>query len=138
MTTTKLPYKSYIVHDNTYIWVGKNDALNDSLTFEYSLEKEWWAHIVNYAGSHIVIKNENDVLDTKILRDTALLAIKHSKAKNIKGSHSVMFCRCDQLYKKKGSKAGMVYHQGKTITISVNIKKQATRLQTIETNSCLQ
>ena len=114
-----LPYRVHTLSNNTEIWIGKDAKSNDLLTFEYSEIEEWWCHVDEYPGSHIVIKCSDDDITTNIMKEIAKISINYSKAKNIKGPHTVSFCKCYQVKKKKRAVAGLVYLTGTIINIKV-------------------
>ena len=111
-------YKIYKLSNDTEIWVGKDAKSNDLLTFNFSKMEEWWCHIDEYPGSHIVIKSTEDVLSPEIMEEIAKISVLHSKAKNIKGV-CVSFCKCFQVQKNKKAKYGMVYLTGNITKIKV-------------------
>tara|TARA_R110002072_G_scaffold118612_1_gene250585 strand:+ start:627 stop:977 length:351 start_codon:yes stop_codon:yes gene_type:complete len=112
-------YKIYKLSDDTELWVGKDAKSNDILTFNFSKMEEWWCHVDEYPGSHIVIKSTKDILSSEIMKEIAKIAVKHSKAKNIKTRCFVTFCKCFQVEKKKKSKDGLVYLTGNVTKIKV-------------------
>jgi len=114
-----LPYRVHTLSDNTELWIGKDAKSNDSLTFEYSEIEEWWCHVDEYPGSHIIIKCTNETLTNNIMKYAAIIAVKYSKAKNIKPPHTVSFCKCYQVKKKKRAVPGLVYLTGIVLNIKV-------------------
>jgi|SaaInlV_165m_DNA_2_1040747.scaffolds.fasta_scaffold160430_1 predicted ribosome quality control (RQC) complex YloA/Tae2 family protein len=110
------PYRIYKLSDDTEIWVGKDAKSNDLLTINFSKMEEWWCHVDEYPGSHIVIKSTEDVLSSEIMKEIAKIAVKHSKAK---GNCFVTFCKCFQVEKNKKSKDGLVYLTGNVTKIKV-------------------
>jgi predicted ribosome quality control (RQC) complex YloA/Tae2 family protein len=58
------------------VLVGKGDAENDRLTFEIAEPRDWWFHVVGHSGSHVVVRNPDDlhVLPRPVLERAAELA----------------------------------------------------------------
>ena len=71
--------RTYTSLDGITIKVGENAKDNDALT-ESSYPKEWWLHVADLPGSHVVICHEGDIIPRETKRDAAILAVKHSKA----------------------------------------------------------
>lgn len=74
-----LPYKEFTSKTGIKIWVGKNAKDNDKLTFVHANGSDWWLHVQDFPGAHVVIKSNNPDSDT--FQEAMLLALKYSKAK---------------------------------------------------------
>jgi predicted ribosome quality control (RQC) complex YloA/Tae2 family protein len=70
---------TYTSIDGINIKVGENAKDNDKLTAS-SYPNEWWMHVCDAPGSHVVICHEDDIIPKETRRDAAVLAVKHSKA----------------------------------------------------------
>lgn len=66
---------TYIV-DDVYISVGKNNLQNEYLTHKYAKPNEYWFHVKDAPGSHVVLHTEN--LTENLIRTSALLAASYS------------------------------------------------------------
>ena len=77
------------------ILVGKGDAQNDRLTFEVAEPEDFWLHVVNFPGSHVVVRNPDQLaaLPPAVLMRAARLAAWHSKARGSRGKVEVHLCR---------------------------------------------
>jgi predicted ribosome quality control (RQC) complex YloA/Tae2 family protein len=71
--------RTYTSFDGITIKVGENAKDNDILT-ETSYPKEWWLHVIDAPGSHVVICHEGEIIPRETKRDAAILAVRHSKA----------------------------------------------------------
>ena len=71
--------RTFISLDGITIKVGENAKDNSALT-ESSYPKEWWLHVSDLPGSHVVVCYEGDVIPRETKRDAAILAVKYSKA----------------------------------------------------------
>lgn len=85
------PYHEFFSPTNIPIWVGKNAAMNDILTFQHARGNDLWLHVADYAGSHVVIRPErNQTIDEKTLEQACQLALYYSKARERKEGDVVM------------------------------------------------
>lgn len=76
------PYLEYMSATKVPIWVGKNAAMNDVLTFRYARGNDYWLHIADVPGSHVILRLAKDQkIDRETLNDALQLALFHSKAK---------------------------------------------------------
>lgn len=126
--TKKYPYKAFKSESGLDIWVGKNAKDNDKLSFKHTHGSDWWLHVANYSGSHVVIKvKKGNEPDLNALQDAAILALHFSKAKD-QGSADVHVTQCKFLRKIKNGPHGMV-SLSKHRTL--HVKKDLNRLQEI-------
>lgn len=86
-----VPYREYTSSSGVKIWVGKSAAKNDELTFRYANGLDCWLHVIDFPGSHVIIKSQNP--DEETLKDAAELALRYSKAKG-KGKAEVGYTQC--------------------------------------------
>jgi predicted ribosome quality control (RQC) complex YloA/Tae2 family protein len=91
------------------ILVGKGDAENDRLTFEVAEPHDWWLHVAGYSGSHVVVRNPEELaeLPRAVLLKAAELAAWHSKARSA-GRVEVHVCRVGDVSKSRGFEPGKV------------------------------
>jgi len=92
------------------ILVGKGDAENDTLTFSIADPQDFWLHVVNFAGSHVVVRNPDQLADLPpIVRGyAAQLAAWYSKARGSWGKAEVHICRVSDVTKPRGFPRGKV------------------------------
>jgi predicted ribosome quality control (RQC) complex YloA/Tae2 family protein len=103
-----LPYREFIATSGAKIWVGKSASDNELLTFQYANGNDWWLHVHNYSGSHVVIKALKDKPPTEEdLQDAIQLAIAYSKAKD-KGEAEVLITQCKYVKRYGKGKKGRV------------------------------
>jgi predicted ribosome quality control (RQC) complex YloA/Tae2 family protein len=91
------------------VLVGKGDAENDRLTFEIAEPRDWWLHVAGHSGSHVVVRNPDDldVLPRPVLERAAELAAWHSKGRGA-GRVEVHVCRVADVSKPRGAPVGTV------------------------------
>jgi len=63
--------------DDYLIMVGKNEKGNIKL-LKNSNANDYWLHIKNYPGAHVIIKNNKLKIDDKVLKEAAKLAVAFS------------------------------------------------------------
>ena len=89
------------------IYVGKNNKQNDYIVSKLSRDEDLWFHIHNCAGSHVLLKSENNVEpDDNIIFECAKLAKEYSSAKN---SSKVGVIYTKRKYLKKPPAANLGY-----------------------------
>ena len=76
-------YKAFISSDGMEILVGNRDRDNDYLTFKVSSPQDFWLHVADNSGAHVIVRNENKVkrLPKKTLQQAASLAAYHSQSR---------------------------------------------------------
>lgn len=120
----RLPYRRYTSSKGMEILVGKKDKDNDVLTFHHANGSDWWLHVSELPGSHVIIKtNKGADPDQQTLYEACQLAIAHSKAKG-EGGAEVVITQQKFLKRKKGGRPGTVYlskHQKKWIDFDPGI-----------------
>ncbi len=104
-TVSFLTYKV----DEVIIYVGKNNYQNDFLTHKLARNTDYWFHVKDLPGSHVIVKlPTNDFkLTEEIIRTAANIAAYYSKAK---GSSSVPvdYTQVKNLKKVPGTKGSFV------------------------------
>jgi len=103
------PYK-HIQLEEFDIFIGKNDRQNDELTTRFAKPWDYWFHVAQYAGSHIVLrwkKNEPSPPPQHILKTAAGLAVWYSKARHTSYAE-VHYCQRRYVHKPRKSKPGQV------------------------------
>jgi predicted ribosome quality control (RQC) complex YloA/Tae2 family protein len=123
----RLPYHVYRSRDGLEIRVGRGARDNDELTFKHCRGNEWWLHVQDYAGSHVVVKTEGELPEQTLL-DAGTLAILASKAKNA-AKVSVSYTRRKNLSKARGAPAGQVLLKSHR---TVLVRVEADRIKRLE------
>lgn len=135
-TGPRLPYHIYKSIEDIEIRVGRTASDNDELSCnsKYRSGSNWWLHVANSPGSHVVIRSEEDNILTKYRQtvlDAALLAAVNSKAKE-GGKVQVHLTRCRDVIKPKDVKPGMVNLIGTISTVTVDIRAESNRLERLK------
>lgn len=80
--TPQRPYHTFISKTGVVIYVGRNAKGNDQLTFVHANGSDWWLHVQNFPGSHVVIKTlKGQDPDSETMADAMQLALFYSQAK---------------------------------------------------------
>jgi predicted ribosome quality control (RQC) complex YloA/Tae2 family protein len=90
----RLPYYEFKTESGLKIWVGKNAHANEQLTFRYAKGSDYWLHVSDLPGSHVVLRVEKkQEPDHDSLLDAVQLALVYSKAKE-KGEADLCLTQC--------------------------------------------
>jgi hypothetical protein len=101
-------FRSVMV-DGFEVLIGKGDAENDQLTFKVADNLDFWLHVANVPGSHVVIRNPDKLseLPRTVVERAAELAAYHSKARD-GGKVEVHLARIADISKPRGFAPGKV------------------------------
>ena len=96
--------------DGFEVLVGRGARENDRLTTRLAEPRDFWLHAAGYAGSHVVVRNPDDLaeLPSPVARRAAELAVWHSKARGAGGKVEVHLCRAGDVKKPSGYPPGKV------------------------------
>lgn len=102
------PYRT-VPFEGFDILVGRGENDNDHLTFDVAEPKDLWLHVGSGTpGSHVVIKNPNDVeIPESVIVRAASLAAWFSKARG-SPNVDVHYCLAGDVSKPHGAPAGLV------------------------------
>lgn len=103
------------------IYIGKNNIQNDYISLRFSNPNDVWFHTQKIHGSHILLRNPENIdltdIPETVLFKCACLAKENSKASKSLNV-SVDYCYSKFVKKASGSKPGMViYNNFKTIIV---------------------
>lgn len=96
------------------VWVGKDSAANDLLTFKYTKQNDLWFHVRGTSGSHTILKIPEEFegkIPKEIIKSSAEICAYYSKAKNA-GNVIVAYTEAKNVQKYKGAKSGSVVIKG--------------------------
>lgn len=99
----------YLSSDGFSIYVGKNNLQNDYISFTLAGGKDWWFHVKDAPGSHVVvITNGEDLPDATYIEAAKLAAFFSSRRQSDK--IEVDYTQKKNLKKPAGSKPGFVVY----------------------------
>ena len=93
-----LPIKyGTIVYDGVKILYGKNASSNNELTFKVADKDDWYLHIKDYHGAHVIIRDANPSNAVKLVAAELCLILSNKSAgevmitnmKNVKKGHAL-------------------------------------------------
>ena len=95
--------------DGREILIGKGARENDELTFDVAAPEDFWLHVAEYSGSHVVVRNpgKEKQLDDSILVKAAQLAAYFSQARN-SSKVEVHYTKRKHVTKLRRAKPGLV------------------------------
>ncbi len=110
-----LPPRSFLSSDDVVILVGRNNFQNESL-LRKARKDDWWLHVKNVPGSHVIISTEGKDVPDMTLLEAAGIAVWYSGAGRLAGPAEVDYCRVRHVKKPAGALPGrVIYSQHKTI-----------------------
>ena len=96
--------------DGFQVVVGKNNKQNDYITTKLANKNDYWFHVKDFPGSHVILRTENKIPSQETLYKCANLAKMHSKAKE-SSNVLVDYTYIKYVKKPSGSKPGMVIYK---------------------------
>jgi predicted ribosome quality control (RQC) complex YloA/Tae2 family protein len=98
-----------VVIEGHEILIGRNSRENDELTFRVAAPDDFWMHVADYSGSHVVVRNptKQKALPESVLTKAAQLAAYFSQARN-SSKVEVHYTRRKHVSKVRHAKAGLV------------------------------
>jgi predicted ribosome quality control (RQC) complex YloA/Tae2 family protein len=91
------------------ILIGRNSRENDELTFRIAAPDDFWMHVADYSGSHVLVRNpsKQKTLPENVLTKAAQLAAYFSQARN-SSKVEVHYTRRKNVSKIRHAKPGLV------------------------------
>lgn len=112
----------YRSQDGLEILVGRNNTQNDRLTLKTARGRDWWFHVKNAPGSHVVVLSEGKDVPDSTKTQAAMLAVIHS-SQSAGAKVAVDYTQVRNVWKANGAKPGMVlYDTYETTYITVDEK----------------
>jgi predicted ribosome quality control (RQC) complex YloA/Tae2 family protein len=116
-----------ISSDDLEIWIGRNARENEVVSFRWARGNDWWFHVQDAGGAHVVVHAPHGELPPRTLEEAALLAAYYSRLR-LEHSVEVDYTRRKFVRKLKGKAPGRVtFSQNRSVRISLN----ADRIQHI-------
>ena len=103
------------------MYVGKNNLQNDELTFSFASGNDWWFHVKQAPGSHVIVKTGGDELPDSTFEEAGRLAAYYS---SMRGGEKVEIDYVEKKHvkKPKGAKPGfVVYYTNYSLVIDSDI-----------------
>ena len=111
----------YRSSDGYDIYVGKNNYQNDELSFKFATGNDWWFHAKGMAGSHVIVKSNNEELPDRTFEEAGRLAGYYSKGRE-NDKIEIDYLQKKNLKKPSGSAPGfVVYYTNYSLIIAPDI-----------------
>ena len=118
---TKSKPLHYISNDGYHIYVGKNNYQNDELTFKFATGNDWWFHAKKMAGSHVIVKSNNEELPDRTFEEAGRLAAYYSSGRTAP-KVEIDYIQKKHVKKPNGAKPGfVVYYTNYSLMIEPDI-----------------
>lgn len=100
---------------------GKNNVQNDYITFKLAEKTDWWFHVKNSPGSHVLMQCNGEEPSEKDFTEAAEIAAYYSKSEG--NNIAVDYTYAKHIKKPAGSKPGyVIYHVNWTAYVTPNEK----------------
>ena len=120
------PYYTYITPSGDKVLVGRNNRGNDHLTMRKASREDYWFHVQDIAGAHVIIPGKRELTE-QLKEEAALLAAYHSAGRH-SSNVAVDYTKVKYVKKPKGAKPGMVtYRNHQTIFVTPPRKLEGFR-----------
>ncbi len=105
------------------VLVGRNNTQNDELTTRIARRTDYWLHVKNLHGSHVILRCEGQDPSEEDLRFAASLAARFSQA-NEGGKVAVDYTMVRNVRKPSGSFPGRVLYSEYRTILAESLKKE--------------
>ena len=120
MTKAKKEYKNaqkkdykpmrFVTSGGYEVLCGKNNLQNDYITFEVAAKDDYWFHIKNAPGSHVILRSGKEEPESEDFTEAAMIAAFYSSQKELPQS-PVDYTKVKNVKKPSGSKPGFVIYE---------------------------
>ena len=112
----------FVTSDGYTVYCGKNNLQNDYVTTKLAEKNDYWFHVKNAAGSHVVMVCGADEPPAESFTECAMIALFYSSERE-KPQAAVDYTRARYVKKPSGSKPGFVIYE-KNYTAYVTADKE--------------
>ncbi len=102
------PYH-YVSSDGFDIYIGRNNTQNDTLTFRFAENQDYFFHVKKMPGSHVILQTGGREVPDRAYEEAAALAVYYSSARE-SGSAEVDYVRKKEVKKPAKAKPGFVVY----------------------------
>ncbi len=111
----------YVSSDGFHMYVGKNNLQNDQLTFTFAVGNDWWFHVKQAPGSHVIVKTNGEELPDRTFEEAGRLAAYYSSMRGVE-KVEIDYVEKKHVKKPKGGKPGfVVYYTNYSLVIDSDI-----------------
>lgn len=113
----------YISSEGYHMYVGKNNFQNDQLTFTFATGNDWWFHVKQAPGSHVIVKTNGEELPDRTFEEAGRLAAYYSSMRGVE-KVEIDYVEKKHVKKPKGGKPGfVVYYTNYSLVIDSDISE---------------
>lgn len=113
----------YLSSDGFHIYIGKNNYQNDELTFKFATGNDWWFHVKQAPGSHVIVKTNGEELPDRTFEEAGRLAAYYSSMRGVE-KVEIDYVEKKHVKKPKGGKPGfVVYYTNYSLVIDSDISE---------------
>lgn len=110
------------------VMCGKNNVQNDYITTKIAEKSDWWFHVKNLPGSHVLMQSHGEEPSERDFTEAAEIAAYYSKAEG--NNIAVDYTYAKHVKKPAGSKPGyVIYHVNWTAYVTPDEKRIKEMLQ---------
>ena len=110
------------------ILVGRGGADNHQLTFRHARGNDWWLHIRDAPGAHVIVPTRGNGPHPETLQDAAALAVHHSTLRGEPGIE-VMLTQRKHVRAVKGAGPGRVTVASSRTVVPDDVAARVARLE---------
>lgn len=77
----KADYLHFTSSEGHAIYVGRNNRQNQELTLKFARKNDYWFHVKNGPGSHVILKTDGEEPSEEVLNECAELAAYYSRSR---------------------------------------------------------
>ena len=104
--------------DGFRIYIGRNNLQNDALTFRQARRTDYWFHVKDYHGSHVILESSGRDPSPENIITAAAFAVRFSEAAG-SGKQAVDYTQVSNVSKPSGAYPGrVIYRNYKTVIVS--------------------
>lgn len=112
----------FITSGGYTVLCGKNNIQNDYITTKLAEKTDWWFHVKNMAGSHVLMQCGKEEPSERDFTEAAEIAAYYSKAEG--NNIAVDYTNAKHVKKPAGSKPGyVIYHVNWTAYVTPDQKR---------------
>lgn len=124
----RLPYFARTSAHGEQILVGRGGVDNHQLTFRHSRGNDWWLHIRDAPGAHVIVPTRGTGPHPETLQDAAALAVHHSTLRGEPGIE-VMLTQRKNVRAVKGAGPGRVTVASSRTVVPEGVAERVARLE---------
>lgn len=120
----KANFIRYELKSKSIVLAGRNNRENDLLTFKESKPGDYWFHVKDYPGSHVLLRPKDKTVALEDIKEAGEIAAYHSALRDSK-KVSVDYMPIRYLKKPQGARPGeVIFTRQKNIIVDPKVPKE--------------